>query len=76
MSHKDTTKIDNVLSYKEKLRKGDYTKIANMLGGKYARATVEAQLKGWRTLKPEVKAAADLYVKTIEALYQLKFTEE
>jgi hypothetical protein len=60
--------MNNVTSYSEKLQKGDYTKIAKMLGGKYARATVEAQLKGTRTLKDDVKAAADLYIQTMNAL--------
>jgi hypothetical protein len=67
--------MNTATSYVEKLQKGDYTKITNMLGGKYARATVEAQLKGWRTLKPDVEAAANLYIQTIEALYQPKQPE-
>ena len=60
--------MNNATPYKEKLRKGDYTKITEMLGGKYARATVEAQLKGTRTLKDDVKAAADLYIQTMNVL--------
>jgi predicted trehalose synthase len=58
------------ITYKEKLHKGDYTKIAKMLGGKYARYTVEAQLKGLRTLKKDVQDAADKYIETLDALYQ------
>lgn len=61
-------------NYKEKLRKGDYTKIAEMLSGKYKRGTVEAQLKGRRTLMPDVQEAADKLIKTMEDL--LKPTKE
>ncbi|MTK53327.1 hypothetical protein [Paludibacter sp.] len=66
--------MNNVTPYSEKLRKGDYTKITEMLGGKYARATVEAQLKGTRTLKDDVKEAADLYIETMNVLLKPKST--
>ncbi len=70
ITDKDTTKMNETISYSEKLKRGDYTKIAKMLEGKYARSTVESQLKGLRTLKDDVKAAADRYLQTMEALYK------
>jgi hypothetical protein len=60
--------MENATTIIEKLRKGDITRITELLQGKYARRTVEAQLKGERTLQPEVKAAALAYIEAMEAL--------
>jgi hypothetical protein len=44
------------------LRTGDYILITEMLQGKYAMKTVEAQLRGDRTLKePVIEAANKLF---------------
>jgi hypothetical protein len=56
--------------YQKKMSHGDIGKITTMLQGKYARRTIHAQLTGERTLKDDVKAAADKYFKTLEKLYQ------
>ena len=58
----------NLTTYSEKLRKGDYSRITEMLGGKYARNTIEKQLKGERTLKDDVRQAADEYITTMGRL--------
>jgi hypothetical protein len=54
--------MNNPTPYSEILQKGDYTRIAKLLPKKRAVRTVEAQLKGGRTLKDDVKAAADIYI--------------
>jgi hypothetical protein len=62
--------IQKTTPYEKKIHRGDIGKITIMLQGKYARRTVQAQLTGERTLKDEVKAAADRYFETLEKLYQ------
>lgn len=58
--------MEKATNYKEILRKGDYTRIAGMIDGvPYKPRTVEAQLKGDRTLQENVKIAADKYIETI-----------
>lgn len=54
--------MNNPTPYSEILQKGDYTRIAKLLQIPRAVRTVEAQLKGDRTLKDDVKTAADTYI--------------
>lgn len=51
---------------REKIRVGDYQLIAEMTG--YKRKTVEAQITGYRTLKPKVIEAAIKLITTRDQL--------
>jgi hypothetical protein len=72
---KDTNKMEEATHYTKKLRKGDYSRITEKLGNKYSRNTVEKQLKGQRTLKEDVRNAADEYIETMEKLLTPKSIE-
>lgn len=49
---------------KSQLRRGDYDLITLILSGKYSKSSVESQIRGYRTLKEDVRKAAEMLIKS------------
>ena len=62
-------KYPTLQEIKPLLQTGDYAIITKMLVGEYTQRSIEAQLRGERTLKPKVIEAANKLIESREQLF-------